>query len=95
MSHDASRRTPRTRKPNERTDDVTSRRAHLRRNHPLDDGSEDLVRTNDDARDRPVTVVGLGAMGSALAAAVLRAGHPTTVWNRSAEKAQALADAGA
>lgn len=51
--------------------------------------------TNDDPRDRPVTVVGLGAMGSALAAAVLRAGHPTTVWNRSAGKAQALVDAGA
>jgi 3-hydroxyisobutyrate dehydrogenase-like beta-hydroxyacid dehydrogenase len=43
----------------------------------------------------PVTVVGLGAMGSALAGAVLRAGHPTTVWNRSLGKAQPLADAGA
>ncbi len=31
----------------------------------------------------PVTVLGLGAMGSALARAFLAAGHPTTVWNRS------------
>ena len=31
----------------------------------------------------PVTVIGLGAMGSALASALVRAGHPTTVWNRT------------
>ncbi|WP_018658357.1 NAD(P)-dependent oxidoreductase [Actinomadura flavalba] len=31
----------------------------------------------------PVTVIGLGNMGAALAAALVRAGHPTTVWNRS------------
>lgn len=29
----------------------------------------------------PVTVVGLGSMGSALAEAFIDAGHPTTVWN--------------
>ncbi|MFD4375859.1 NAD(P)-binding domain-containing protein, partial [Streptomyces sp. NPDC058527] len=35
----------------------------------------------------PVTVIGLGSMGSALAAAFLAAGHPTTVWNRTPERA--------
>ncbi|SDW59810.1 3-hydroxyisobutyrate dehydrogenase [Amycolatopsis xylanica] len=30
-----------------------------------------------------VTVLGLGAMGAALASALLAAGHPVTVWNRS------------
>ncbi|MGW3566068.1 NAD(P)-dependent oxidoreductase [Streptomyces sp. NPDC000941] len=43
----------------------------------------------------PVTVVGLGAMGQALAGAFLAAGHPTTVWNRSAHKADALVARGA
>jgi 3-hydroxyisobutyrate dehydrogenase-like beta-hydroxyacid dehydrogenase len=43
----------------------------------------------------PVTVLGLGAMGSALARAFLAAGHPTTVWNRSPGRAGALEDAGA
>ncbi|MEO3976571.1 NAD(P)-binding domain-containing protein [Streptomyces sp. CAU 1734] len=42
-----------------------------------------------------VTVIGLGAMGSALAGAFLDAGHPTTVWNRSAGKGGALAARGA
>lgn len=43
----------------------------------------------------PVTVVGLGAMGAALARAFLAAGHPTTVWNRTPGRAEALAEAGA
>ncbi|ARZ67902.1 NAD(P)-binding domain-containing protein [Streptomyces sp. HU2014] len=34
-----------------------------------------------------VTVLGLGQMGTALADAFLAAGHPTTVWNRSAGRA--------
>ena len=42
---------------------------------------------NRDADRTPVTVIGLGLMGQALAGAFLRAGHPTTVWNRSAAKA--------
>lgn len=37
--------------------------------------------------DRPVTVLGLGAMGRALARAFLAAGHPTTVWNRTPGRA--------
>ncbi|MFF0744021.1 NAD(P)-dependent oxidoreductase [Streptomyces sp. NPDC004111] len=41
------------------------------------------------------TVIGLGSMGSALAAALLAAGHPTTVWNRSAHRAGPLAELGA
>ncbi|QDY78426.1 NAD(P)-dependent oxidoreductase [Streptomyces qinzhouensis] len=43
----------------------------------------------------PVTVVGLGSMGSALAAAFTTAGHPTTVWNRSPAKAGPLVEQGA
>ncbi|GAB3669002.1 NAD(P)-binding domain-containing protein [Actinocorallia lasiicapitis] len=43
----------------------------------------------------PVTVLGLGLMGRALAAALLRAGTPTTVWNRSPEKAAELTGLGA
>ncbi|NUP25824.1 MAG: NAD(P)-dependent oxidoreductase [Nocardia sp.] len=43
----------------------------------------------------PVTVLGLGLMGSAIARAFLAAGHPTTVWNRTAAKADALTDLGA
>jgi len=39
--------------------------------------------------------IGLGAMGSAMVANLLKAGHRVRVWNRSAERAQALADAGA
>ncbi|MFW6721446.1 NAD(P)-dependent oxidoreductase [Streptomyces sp. MAR4 CNY-716] len=43
----------------------------------------------------PVTVVGLGSMGSALAEAFLDAGHPTTVWNRTPAKAAPLVAKGA
>jgi 3-hydroxyisobutyrate dehydrogenase-like beta-hydroxyacid dehydrogenase len=42
-----------------------------------------------------VTVVGLGAMGSAIASAFLKAGRTTTVWNRSEEKTLALRQSGA
>ncbi|WP_327637863.1 NAD(P)-binding domain-containing protein [Kribbella sp. NBC_00482] len=38
----------------------------------------------------PVTVLGLGAMGTALARAFLAAGHPTTVWNRTPGRAPEL-----
>uniref|UniRef100_UPI003F778774 Dehydrogenase n=1 Tax=Kutzneria albida DSM 43870 TaxID=1449976 RepID=UPI003F778774 len=47
-----------------------------------------------DKRER-VTVLGLGRMGAALAGALLAAGHPTTVWNRSAAKAGDLVARGA
>ncbi|MGW7363413.1 NAD(P)-dependent oxidoreductase [Streptomyces sp. NPDC054841] len=42
-----------------------------------------------------VTVIGLGAMGQALAGAFLAAGHPTTVWNRSPGKCDELVARGA
>jgi len=45
--------------------------------------------------DTPVAVLGLGLMGQALAAAFLRAGHPTTVWNRTPSKADRLVSEGA
>ncbi|WP_030664360.1 NAD(P)-binding domain-containing protein [Streptomyces rimosus] len=47
------------------------------------------------AEPTPVTVLGLGAMGRALAAAFLAGGHPTTVWNRTPGRADALVAAGA
>lgn len=42
-----------------------------------------------------VTVIGLGAMGSALAQALVDAGKRVMVWNRSKEKALAVAASGA
>jgi 3-hydroxyisobutyrate dehydrogenase-like beta-hydroxyacid dehydrogenase len=42
-----------------------------------------------------VTVLGLGAMGSALAAVLLDAGHETTVWNRTPDRAAGLIARGA
>ncbi|MEU3625910.1 6-phosphogluconate dehydrogenase [Amycolatopsis coloradensis] len=42
-----------------------------------------------------VTVIGLGNLGRALAETFLHHGHPTTVWNRDAAKAEALVAAGA
>lgn len=41
------------------------------------------------------SVLGLGEMGAALAAALIKADHPTTVWNRSPGKADALVELGA
>ncbi|MFD9905057.1 NAD(P)-dependent oxidoreductase [Streptomyces sp. NPDC059063] len=46
-------------------------------------------------RRTPVTVIGLGSMGTALATALIERGHPTTVWNRSPQKARALGERGA
>jgi len=42
-----------------------------------------------------IAVAGLGAMGSRLAARLVAAGHEVTVWNRSAGKAEPLAELGA
>src|ERR1700756_3879882 len=39
--------------------------------------------------------IGLGEMGAAMFANILKAGHQVRVWNRSPERAQPLADAGA
>ncbi|MET8318545.1 NAD(P)-binding domain-containing protein [Micromonospora sp. NPDC005189] len=43
----------------------------------------------------PVTVLGLGPMGQALAGAMLAAGHRTTVWNRTSARADPLIARGA
>ncbi|WP_436774622.1 NAD(P)-dependent oxidoreductase [Yinghuangia sp. YIM S09857] len=45
--------------------------------------------------DTDVSILGLGAMGSALAEALVKAGMRTTVWNRSPGKADALVARGA
>jgi 3-hydroxyisobutyrate dehydrogenase-like beta-hydroxyacid dehydrogenase len=42
-----------------------------------------------------VAVVGLGAMGGRIARRLLAAGEDVTVWNRTAERAEPLAEAGA
>lgn len=42
-----------------------------------------------------ISVIGLGAMGSALARALLKAGYAVTVWNRTAGKSDALVSEGA
>lgn len=47
------------------------------------------------ATPRNISVLGLGMMGAALAEALLNAGHPVTVWNRSPKKAEPLAEKGA
>ncbi|MER7111301.1 NAD(P)-dependent oxidoreductase [Streptomyces sp. NPDC000229] len=47
------------------------------------------------ASTSPVSVLGLGMMGAALAAALLKAGHPVTVWNRSPAKSGPLVAQGA
>jgi 3-hydroxyisobutyrate dehydrogenase-like beta-hydroxyacid dehydrogenase len=50
------------------------------------------VMTTTASQPTAVTVLGMGAMGRALAEALVAAGHPTTVWNRSPARARALAD---
>ncbi len=42
-----------------------------------------------------ISVLGLGAMGSRMAANLLKAGHAVTVWNRTPAAASALVEAGA
>ncbi len=42
-----------------------------------------------------MTVIGLGLMGQAIASTFLKAGHPTTVWNRTRSKADLLVAEGA
>lgn len=48
-----------------------------------------------DHEARPVTVLGQGPMGQALAGALLRRGHPTTVWNRTPGRTDTLTARGA
>ncbi len=42
-----------------------------------------------------ISVIGLGNMGSALAEALINAGHEVTVWNRASDKCNALVEKGA
>ncbi|MET8829845.1 NAD(P)-binding domain-containing protein [Streptomyces sp. NPDC004610] len=44
---------------------------------------------------QPITVIGLGPMGHAMAGAFLDHGHPVTVWNRTASRGEALVARGA
>jgi 3-hydroxyisobutyrate dehydrogenase-like beta-hydroxyacid dehydrogenase len=43
----------------------------------------------------PITIIGLGAIGTAVAKAFIAAGHATTVWNRTATRTEPLEDLGA
>ncbi|MGK5531306.1 NAD(P)-dependent oxidoreductase [Streptomyces sp. URMC 129] len=52
-------------------------------------------RTRQERAADPVTVLGLGAMGTALAGALLAGGHDVTVWNRTAARAEPLVARGA
>ncbi|GGZ22441.1 6-phosphogluconate dehydrogenase [Streptomyces inusitatus] len=45
--------------------------------------------------EQPITVIGLGPMGRAMAGAFLAKGHPVTVWNRTASRADDLVARGA
>ncbi|MFD7077544.1 NAD(P)-dependent oxidoreductase [Nocardioides sp. NPDC059952] len=58
----------------------------------MDDVSES-IRNSTHATD--ITVLGLGAMGSALAASLLDAGRSVTVWNRTPGRASELVGRGA
>ncbi|MGW8887633.1 NAD(P)-dependent oxidoreductase [Streptomyces sp. NPDC055749] len=49
----------------------------------------------DTPQNSPLTLLGLGAMGTALARTWLDAGHPLTVWNRTPARTEPLAALGA
>lgn len=72
-------------------DDGPEQRA---RGFKLADGRGDAVVLAQADRT-PVTVLGMGPMGRALAGAFIDSGHPTTVWNRSAARAQPVVAKGA
>src|SRR5437868_2729396 len=42
-----------------------------------------------------IGIAGIGNMGSNIGARLMETGHKLTIWNRTAEKTKALADAGA
>ena len=42
-----------------------------------------------------IGIAGIGKMGTAIAQRLMEVGHKVSVWNRSADKAKPLADAGA
>ncbi|MFJ4772907.1 NAD(P)-dependent oxidoreductase [Streptomyces uncialis] len=57
--------------------------------------SEITAMTSPDPTPAHVSVIGLGMMGSALATALLKAGHQVTVWNRNPAKTGILTAQGA
>jgi 3-hydroxyisobutyrate dehydrogenase-like beta-hydroxyacid dehydrogenase len=77
-----------------RTLPTKDRRGRESTDHRRQCEQEKQMRESDAGR-APVTVVGLGLMGQALAGAFLSNGHATTVWNRSADKAEELVAQGA
>lgn len=56
--------------------------------------SKILSGTHREGVPHPVSVLGLGYMGTAIAKAFARKGHQVSVWNRSPEKANALKASG-
>src|SRR5690606_30607581 len=50
-----------------------------------------LGMQSDGAQARPVTVLGAGSWGTALAALIARHGHPTVLWGRDAAVVEAIA----
>ncbi|WP_189447226.1 NAD(P)-dependent oxidoreductase [Streptomyces abikoensis] len=75
--------------------------------HPRQDGGADTQRyqrhsginrgnnQGEPVSKQAVTVIGLGPMGQAMVTAFLENGHPVTVWNRTASKADELVAKGA
>lgn len=58
-----------------------------------DEGVNEQTRTTE--QDDAVTVIGLGPMGRAMTRTLLTAGHPVTVWNRTASRADGVVAEGA
>lgn len=57
--------------------------------------NEQRSHTTSQDSSSPVTVIGLGPMGQAMTRTLLAAGHPVTVWNRTASRADGVVAAGA
>ncbi|MFF4020088.1 NAD(P)-dependent oxidoreductase [Streptomyces sp. NPDC001843] len=57
--------------------------------------NEQRSHTTSQDSHSPVTVIGLGPMGQAMTRTLLAAGHPVTVWNRTASRADGVVAAGA
>ncbi len=58
-----------------------------------DEGVNEQTRNTE--QDDAVTVIGLGPMGRAMTRTLLTAGHPVTVWNRTASRADGVVAEGA
>lgn len=62
---------------------------------PTDDEGVNAHKNRSTSPATPVSVIGLGPMGRAIAHTLLTAGHPVTVWNRTAGRADGVVGAGA